>query len=136
MSSMKLNNFQSESLNIITISSDTVLTRHHCGSIIFCDASSAININLPPPEHGLHLTFIVKDHTAHTTIYSQTNNFDSSGSSLIYIINSNISTDSLQNKFIIKSDAAKKGDKIELICDGEYWYASCTLHSSTAVASS
>ena len=130
--SRKLDHLQAISINIINIDSTTNLTQEHSGSVIFCDATNAFTLYLPPPKRGLNLTLILKTvSTNDITIKSTNSAFGNT--SLMYLTNSGLTHENLYGTIILKSSQAKIGDRINFICDGTNWFGSCVLNADNAV---
>ena len=134
--SRKLDHLQAISINIINIDSTTNLTQEHSGSIIFCDATNAFTLYLPPPKRGLNLTLILKtsSNTNDITIISKNSAFEDTD--LMYLTNSGLTHENLYGTILLKNSQAKIGDRINFVCDGTNWFGSCVLNANNAVTDS
>ena len=133
---------QNERINTIlptTSASKTVysLTSKQSGSIIFLDESNFETLSilrLPPPDYGLNFKFINKTNSGSKAIYIKSYNSSQSLTALIYKSKSLLGSTnpSLANTITIDFSATDIGDEVNIICDGNYWYANGIVSSTSA----
>ena len=133
---------QIERINTIlpsTTASNTVysLTTKQSGSIIFLDEdnfeTSSI-LRLPPPDYGLNFKFINKTNGGSKTITIKSYNASLDLTALIYKTKSltNSTNPSLSNTITIDFSETDIGDEVNIICDGNHWYANGIVSSNSA----
>ena len=133
---------QNERINTIlpsTSASNTVysLTSKQSGSIVFLDEdnfeTSSI-LRLPPPDYGLNFKFINKTNGGSKTITIKSYNSSQSLTNLIYKNKSltGSANPSLSNTITITFLNTDIGDDVNLICDGNHWYANGIVSSTSA----
>ena len=133
---------QIERINTIlpsTSASNTVysLTSKQSGSIVFLDEGNFEDtsiIRLPPPDYGLNFKIINKTYDGTKTIYIKSYNSSQSLTALIYKNRSltGSANPSLSNTITITFTNTDIGDEVNIICDGNYWYANGIVLSTTA----
>jgi len=133
---------QNERINTIlpsTSSSNTVysLTSKQSGSIVFLDEGNFEDnsiIRLPPPDYGFNFKIINKTYDGTKTIYIKSYNSSQSLTNLIYKNRSLTGTanPSLSNTITIDFANTDIGDEVNIICDGNHWYANGIVLSTSA----
>ena len=133
---------QNERINTIlpsTSTSNTVysLTSKQSGSIVFLDEGNFEDtsiIRLPPPDYGLNFKIINKTYDGTKTIYIKSYNSSQSLTNLIYKNRSLTGTanPSLSNTITITFENTDIGDEVNIICDGNHWYANGIVLSTSA----
>lgn len=126
------------------LSAARVLSREDHGKTFFLNLAGGFNVDLPAPEIGLQINFVVK--TAPTTAYTVTAR-DAAAAAANIIKGHVLTTDvnsatdpdfdtTAVDVLTFVANKAVAGDRATLICDGTNWYlsAECSVFDAITAA--
>lgn len=126
------------------LSAARVLSREDHGKTFFLNLAGGFNVDLPAPEAGLEIKFVVK--TAPTTAYTVTAR-DAAGAAANIVKGHVLTTDvnsatdpdfdtTAVDVVTFVANKAVAGDRACLICDGTNWYleAACSVFDAITAA--
>ena len=113
------------------ISKDTILELKHTGQCIFVTANEEVNINLSFLDNGSYFKIILREDAAADVKL----NFSAVEGVVIYDDNGvgvvNVGANDL--KTLVLPTGCSAGTFIDLICDGDKWYATGMGHGATII---